>query len=411
MQERIPVGFSSPETSGGHRSVALVSGLLQTGPEIALRVVCSLDDFARVAGEWDEFLNRLDPVPLPLMSFWLSSWWKAFGQDRGMEMEFRCAYQGGRLVGIAPLVRHVQRHRGVPVTLLKLAANGHSPYSAIVVDSDMSAADRDVTFRLLSHVAPRELGLFFKIDQSSALKSFLLADASGFSERVGQKPSIRTPIVSIDQPWDDFYRSRPRTLKKSLNHKLNRFKNHAGLSVNAEPITRVDQRLVSELVTISSRSWKSTIGNDLGSNLKSRQFLLNLIEKLGPSGCITGWIARDRERPVAFELHLTFDGVVYPIRADYDQEYRAVSPGSVLEYTALKHLFDDGTCRQYYTCADDYWYLSHWATDYKDLCTIELYGDSVKLRALHFLEYRVIPKLKPFIKPLRSTGTGSGKHG
>ncbi|QSP93693.1 GNAT family N-acetyltransferase [Marinobacter salinisoli] len=366
-----------------------------------LIVVRSATEFECIREQWDSFVGKVNPVPLPMTFAWLWSWWKAFSLEGGMEMEFRCVYQGPELVGVAPLVRLKHRYRGVTVTLLKLAANGHSPYSSVIVDTALSPAARNRAFSLLTQVGAGEIGLFLKVEQDSELQHFLLDDPGRGKahKRVGQKPSLRTPVVNINQSWEDFYRSRPRSLKKSLNHKMNRFRKYGGFTIHEEKIRSTDQPIVEDLITVSARSWKSTVGNDLKSNTRSRQFLVNLIKVLGPSESLSAWVIRDKERPVAFELHLIFDNVVYPIRADYDSEYKAYSPGSVLECSALKHLFEQGRYQQYYTCADDYWYLSNWTTEYKDFCSIELFGDSLKLKALYFLEYRIIPMLKRVFRP------------
>ncbi|SFM54018.1 GNAT family N-acetyltransferase [Marinobacter zhejiangensis] len=362
-----------------------------------LKVIRTEEAFDRIQPQWDELLAKLDPVPLTLTHAWLRSWLGAF--SAGMQVEFRCVYQGDALVGVAPFVKVRERYRGVPVTLLKLAANGHTPYSSIVVDSSLSAGDQDQALGILTKIAPDEIGLFFKINQKSGLRDYLLDRSKIGHGRVGQKPGLRTPVVDIDRSWDEFYRSRRRSLKKSLNHKLNRFNKSGEFTITEEPVTRADQPIIDELVTISAKSWKSTIGNDLKSNQRSRQFLLNLAETFGHSGNLTAWIVRHRDTtPVAFELHLAYDHIAYPIRADYDEAFNAYSPGSVLEFSALRSLFESGACKQYYTCADDYWYLSKWTEDYEDICSVELFGSSLKLRLLYLAEYRVIPVIKRFIK-------------
>ena len=361
-----------------------------------LRVIRTEEAFDRIKPQWDEFLSTLDPVPLPLTHAWLLAWWHAFSEN--MRLEFRCAFKDGVLVGVAPLVRTSERYRGVPVTLLKLAANGHTPYSSVVVDSRLDDLDREEVFATLTGVTGTEIGVFFKIHQNSELKRFLLDRSISGHERVGEKPSMHTPVIRVDRSWEDFYSSRPRKLKKSLNHKLNRFKKNPDFSISEEAITAPDQPIVTDLVEVSANSWKSSVGNDLKSHHRSRQFLFNLIESFGPSGLLTAWIIRDSDRPVAFELHLNCDNVVYPIRADFDEAYNFYSPGSVLEYTALKRLFQRGDVEQYYTCADDYWYLSNWTSVYQVFCTVEVFGDSWKLRWLYWLEYSVIPIVKRLLR-------------
>lgn len=359
---------------------------------VELRVIRKLDEFCDVKAQWDELLSELDPVPLPLSHAWLQSWLDAFAGEA--HMEFRCVYQDGRLVGLAPLLKQSERYRGIPVTLLRLAANGHSPYSMVVVHPELSGTQRSVALELLTRVEPDEVGLFFKIPKLNSLRTFLLDQSGGGHGYVGEKPSLLTPVIPINGDWQAFLAARPRKLRKSLKHKLNRYHGAGNFDIGVEVISRDDQPIITELITISANSWKSAVGNDLESNVRSRQFFFNLIREFGGAGCLTAWIMRQGGTPVAYELHLSDDGVVYPIRADYDQAFKSFSPGSVLEYTALKHLFDSQSARQYYTCADDYWYLSNWTTEYREFCTIEVFGSSLKLKALYYLEYRVIPFVK-----------------
>ncbi|MEQ9546516.1 MAG: GNAT family N-acetyltransferase [Marinobacter sp.] len=287
------------------------------------------------------------------------------------------------------------------MTILKLAANGHSPYSSVIVAPSVIGHERAQAFAVLTRVGSREIGLFFKIPRVGDLKNFLLDRNRCVREQVGEKPGLSTPVIHIDGTWEAFYKARSKNLRKSLKHKLNRFSKNADLSVSVETISRPDQPVVAELVEISSNSWKSKVGNDLGANKKSRRFLLNLIEAFGESGSLSTWIVRYKKQPVAFELHVTCDGIVYPIRADYDEAFKAYSPGSVLEYMALKHLFESCSARQYYTCADDYWYLSNWTSDYQEICTVEVFGSCRKLRFLYWMEYRLIPVLKRFLRKNR----------
>ncbi|MBW7470046.1 GNAT family N-acetyltransferase [Marinobacter sp. M216] len=381
--------------------MALTSYILAGKPNtVELKRIRGEEEFNRIQPEWDEFVAKLAPTPLPLTHGWLLAWWKAFAVD--MEMEFRCVYRNEALVGIAPLIRTRERYRGVPITLLKLAANGHSPYSSVIVDSALTPSETEEVYSALTQISSKEVGLFFKIDQTSELKRFLTDRSKPGHERVLEKPSLRTPVIDIDGSWKEFYQSRSRSLKKSLNHKLNRFRNDGDFTIDHEMITGADQPIIDELIAISANSWKASIGNDLRSNQRSRHFLLNLVGTFGKSGDLSAWIVRHKTTPVAFEVHLTFDNVVYPIRADYDERFKAYSPGSVLEYSALKDLFEQGLYRQYYTCADDYWYLSKWTSDYRSFCSVELFGDSLKLRAIYFVERRVIPVIKRLI---RSTKT------
>ena len=57
-------------------------------------------------------------------------------------------------------------------------------------------------------------------------------------------------------------------------------------------------------------------------------------------GWVTLWLATVGGKPVAFEYHLTYRGVTAPIRADFDEAYRAISPGAYLEAEIYRSVFE-----------------------------------------------------------------------
>ena len=374
-----------------------------TGFFVDVRVIGTEEEFEQIKPHWDDLLASLDPVPLPLTHGWLLSWWRAFSLD--WQMEFRCAYRGNELIGAAPFYRTRELFRGVPVTILRLAANGHTPFSGVIVNPRLSDSEKVAVFSALTRIDNDDVGQFLKINLQGELYRFLLNQPINSKLNVGVKPSLTTPIIWMNQSWEEFFDSRTKKLKKSLKNKLNRFNKETGFTITEKKITSKDEAIVQDIIRISANSWKSSIGNDLQANHRSRQFFLNLIESFGQAGLLSVWIMHHEKTPVAFELHLVCDNVVYPIRADYDETFKAFSPGSVLEYSILKHLFQAGKVRQYYTCADDYWYLSNWTSDHEEFCTVEVFGASVKSRLLYVLEYQVIPLVKRVAgKPRKTSG-------
>ncbi len=191
-----------------------------------------------------------------------------------------------------------------------------------------------------------------------------------------------------------FFKNRSRKFKKSINNKLNRFKKEPGFEINCETITSVHHPVLNEIVEISKKSWKSHIKKDLSSDKAGKKFLLSLVEAFGINNHVQVWILRKNGIPVAYEFHMIFDNIVYPIRADYDENYKKYSPGSILEYTALKQLFEEQCITEYDTCADNYWYLNNWSNDLREHYTIEVFSSTIKARTLYFFETHIVPIVK-----------------
>lgn len=357
-----------------------------------VNLVTDLEQFHALRDTWNGLLYRQTPVLLPLTHEWLCAWWQVFGGNR--QLHVMCAYEGDTLIAAAPFMVEHTRYRGIPVTVQKLMANGHTPFCNLIINPELSAEQTNEVFRRMTQVDTADMLLLGKVPDDSPIARFV-ADASSAGKLChGIDRSLVTPVIRINGSWDEFIKARSRKFRKSLNNKLNKFNKEKGFTLRREKIESREHPCLQEMVDISTRSWKRQIRNDLGSNVAGREFLLWLADTLGPAGHVHLWIMHRDGVPVAFEYHLDFDGIVYPVRADYNEDYKVYSPGSILEYTALKSLFDEGKIQQYYSCADDYWYLNNWTDELKKHLNIEIFASSLKGRVLYNLEYRLIAGLR-----------------
>ena len=123
---------------------------------------------------------------------------------------------------------------------------------------------------------------------------------------------------------------------------------------------------------------------------------------MGEKGMVELWLMRHGEGAIAFEYHLKCEGTAYPIRADFDEDYRHLSPGSVLEYQILKSLFEDPEVHGYNSCGDTYQYLMNWATQTREYVDFQIFNSRTYSRNLFLLESRMVPavkKARDYLKP------------
>lgn len=357
-----------------------------------LEVVTEINGFRDLRDEWNRLLLTRATMPLPLSHDWFYTWWQVFGANR--QLNIVCVYDEEQLVAIAPFLKEQSRYRGIPTSIQKLMANGHSPYCDFIVDNAVSEHQKNEILKLITRCDSADVLLFNKIPEDSMVVHYLAEKARHSGLRYGIKPSLITPVIRVNGEWDDFIGGKSRKFRKSLNNKLNRFNKAGDFSITRESITSREHPYLNQMVEISKQSWKKKIKTDLGSNNSGREFLLMLADMFGPRGNLNLWIVHKAGVPVAFEYHIEFHGVVYPVRADFSETFRTFSPGSVLEYTALKTLFDEKNVKEYYSCAADYWYLNNWSKETKKHLNVELFASAWKGQLLGFLEYKLIPKLR-----------------
>jgi len=354
-----------------------------------LTTITQPQQFLGLHDEWNLLLSSQDSCPLSLTHEWVSAWWNEFNKNR--QLNILCIHENNKLLAIAPFYKEKTTYRGIPIQRLHLLVDGHSPYSDIIYDYTLSDKKISKILSLLIEENQGELMVFAKLPKVSTTYNLLTKPIYPEQYNIIRKQSLKTPIIRISGEWDDFFNKRSRKFHKSINNKLNRFKKEPDFTIECPFITSCNSPVLKEIVEISTKSWKASTKSDLKSDIDGKEFLFDLVKAFGPSKQIQIWIIRKNLIPVAYEFHVIFDQIVYPIRADYDENYKKYSPGSILEYTALKYLFEEKKVTKYYSCADDYWYLNNWTNESKEHYTVEVFSSNIKAHSLYFFEKYVAP--------------------
>ena len=132
------------------------------------------------------------------------------------------------------------------------------------------------------------------------------------------------------------------------------------------------------MLQVSESSWKRQHKWDISSDPAAVRFFERLSDVMGRRGWVELWLATCGDRPIAFEFHLRYGGVTSPIRGDFDESYRSLSPGAYLEAEIIRRLFDDPerTCVEYNTCADAYPYECRWTAHIRPHDTAWIFAPS-----------------------------------
>jgi hypothetical protein len=91
---------------------------------------------------------------------------------------------------------------------------------------------------------------------------------------------------------------------------------------------------------------------------------------------------------------MIYEGKVFVLRADFDEAYKALSPGAVLEYNIIKWHFEKQDIREYDFCADDYLYLSNWTAEKRSHGSIRFFNARALSRILGLTECNLVPFAK-----------------
>lgn len=356
-------------------------------------IIKTFEELKSLRPQWDDLLENSQNNIIQLTHDWMMAWWDSF--SNGKTLHVVAIYgDGGQILGIAPLVSGRHTYRGIGINKFSLMANGQSPSADIIIRNGSHELVISRLLGYLSSLKEWDLLVLNKLDMdgktAAALSKYLTENKFLF----GIKNNIESPFIDIKGEWETFFAEKSKKFKKSLRNKLNRIEKAGDISIEGVLINDANDPCIKAMFEISSNSWKKDIGNDMLSNPRINNFYNKISNSFGKKGAITLWLLKKGGKPIAFEFHLNYKGVVYPVRADYDESFGDLSPGSVLEYNILKTLFAEGRCREYNTCGHTYNYLMNWSTETKKHVDFEIFRRRYKTYALHFLEYTSIPLLK-----------------
>ena len=385
-----PVSLVSAEEREGAIRCAPTRAHLRT------ETITTLQPFLDLEDQWDQLVRNSQTDRAFFSHAWFRAWWDAFGNGKGLFVV--CVWNGDSLVGAAPLYRIRGRFKGLPVRELLFMANGYSEESGIIIDASESNVLETMFSYLSRECRDWDLMNLNRVRLDSALwrernECFV---ATGLSLQTSS--SMRVPYVEIDRGWQEFLASKSRKFRKTLRSRANKI-SRSQEAFATRKITDSDEicAALPELLRISSASWKAGEGRSLTSSEEDIQLFRNLSREFADKGWVSLWIAYVGKQPIAFEYHLSYQGVSSPIRADFDEAYRALSPGAYLESEIIRALFEDPdrAIREYNSCADSYPYVLKWTKKahlHADLFATRrnAYG-----RLLHRLSGLRRPRLEP----------------
>lgn len=359
---------------------------------LSVRRITSYERFCAHASEWRALAAQCAPPTLIHDYDFVASWWKVFGN--GIELLVATTENGGWL-GALPVLVSRERYHGVELRVLSCIDNGYIPTCrALLHPEHREAAFGAISQHLLSF-ATWDLVRFPKLPAHCLEQTVLAAQAQRLAIPHGTRANLTTPVIRLLNGWGGLLQARSKGFRKQLRNKCNRFRRTPGARIQAHPFNP-DRApaLIEAMNQVSAASWKHSIGTDLSADERAPRFLNELSLRLGSSERATAWFAYLHDRPIAFELNLHYRGVSFPIRADFDERYRDLSPGFVLMTEVLSSLARQGGERVYYSCANAYDYLLRWTDETVVHETLEVFARRLRPLTCHLLSHHLAPRLR-----------------
>ncbi len=285
--------------------------------------IVDISRFAELSAEWDALLPA-GSRPFDLHC-WYMAWWKAFADGRTLAV---CTVRDDDvLAGALPLQR-----RGRDLQAL---ANSHSGVfrplasSPEAMEALIGAAVKDA-----SRLTLRELR------QGAAGVETLAEDARRAGMATVLEPGSTSPVIDTSGDLETWLKQSHSSWKK----RLRRYRRKMEKDYEATfEIARSPGDLEAELtegLALEAGGWKGEAGTAIVSQPETESFYRAIAAEFQQRGELRlSRIVLDGE-PVAFSFCLERDGRLYSLKSGYDERFRRIVPGLVLQLSIVEACFE-----------------------------------------------------------------------
>lgn len=356
-----------------------------------IRIIGDYREFCALKNEWNALVEECSDGSVWLRHEWYDCWWQAFGG--GAEMFVAALYRDGRLSGALPLMIVPMRIKGIRQRALRFIENGITPRSSFLTQADSGESLALLWQEVFRQSARWDLAVLANFAQGNSGYSEWTAYLRGRGARYVELPERISPYLDLGAGWEAVSGSFGRNLRRNLNRAKTRMAKEAPFEL-VESVSSVDVRAaLKHCYEISRISWKGQQGADMGGTDRRIKFYDLITDAAIKNGWINIWLLKLGEKYAAFEYAFEAGGYVLPIAADYDPEFRQLSPGTVLRALVLERLCERGMST-YDFAGTIYDYKLYWTKKVRPHSQFWVFHSGLKSRLMYQLKARVLPALE-----------------
>jgi perosamine synthetase len=364
---------------------------------ITVSAITNLEELDKLKPVWDELLSRSDS-DFPFLTFeWLSCWWQSYG--RGSELLVLVAKENDEIVGLAPLMRTVIKHRVFKLKAITFIANYQSNRSAFILLKDKMKVLNAFMEYLENNYSDACVWLFDFLVKGSD-NDLLFSELLHLKKmRTVKMASSFSPYIKISLDWDDYLRS----ISKNMRQKLHSIKNIYKRIGNYEIIKYTDRDLdkaFDALLLISKKTWKFDIGTSIASSEDNIAFYRALLKVFSQKGNLRLWILKVDSKPIAFDFSLAYKKKTYMLKVGYDMGHSNISPGVFVNNAAIQDSFENGMTEYDFLGGDDS-YKMKWTPLCREHAKYMVFGRRKKAHVLFLFEAYIASSIRLFRQSLK----------
>ena len=303
----------------------------------------------RLSPEWMSLLER-SAVNEPTMSAaWLLTWWRVFGPLGGRQLRAATFREGGRLIGLAPLLIRRQLYRGhLPFRRLELLGTGENPEDEICSDYSNVIAERGKGDRvynaLVQALARGQFGNWDELivpmaDGAQETYKMLIGCFKGAGFLTKSQIVSAAPYITLPRSWDEYLGSLSSDNRYYVRRSIRDFRAWAGDDIELKCASTAEELEQGKriLMDLHQERWRSRGQPGVFTSPRFRQFHDRVLPQFLTEGALELLWLEVRGEPVAALYNIIWNGKVYSYQSGRRLNLpRGLRPGVVVHAMAIQ---------------------------------------------------------------------------
>lgn len=352
---------------------------------------------------WNEILSQTDNANVQLTHEWLSSWWEVFGDNK--KLSLITITDGGKIIGIAPLtITKVIGKAGFKLKKLTFVGDGLTDYHDLLIANERREEVLRVLLGCIVNGKEDWDAIHFRNVRGDSpnlpiLRNILRDTPFTLVERI----NIRSPYISIDCNWTDYYSDLGKNIRSDVRRRLNSLaKMGKSQFIRLHEVDDVIDTL-GVIKSIHVKCRQAMGGISWYTNEKRFRFASLVLKRFGDRKWLDIVFLKLNDRIIAYYLGFAYNNIVYFWNTGFDPEFSKVSPGKLLLHYWIKDSFEK-KYKQFDFMVGEESYKFQWTSLVRPNYELFLFKNTARSSLLKcYYNYKPVLKKNPY---LRKIGTG-----
>jgi len=358
---------------------------------IERRVIDNFVDFQKLKQPWNELVSHTDVDHVYMKHQWFGEWIKAYEVENSLTIA--TIWRDGQLVAAAPLYRKPLKFKNVKARGIAFLSSGVSPRCNFIA-LDNQAMDELITAVL--DLPEWDILATDNMESAAAVTEYYIDFLKSGRNTCSyyMEPGFQSLYLIVEGSWDNYWKSLSKQWRANFKrYSLERLETVKSFGVTHIRTESEGIEFFPEMFNISKKSWKASVE----SHLVPDSPLGRLYSNFTPIGLRQGWIyipnLKINGSYAGYVYFLHHNGKYVGIRAEFDGDFKACSPGNNLHLAIIRELFNSGqTCE--YDMGPEAPYKRNFCDKVKKHVTILVGNKNIRGRWILFTKNYIMPALR-----------------